>query len=233
MSDIATVERREAPLTNVELRAEDDGSVTFSGYAAVFDQEADLGYFREKIAPGAFKRTIRNKADVRFLVNHDGVPLARSKSGTLSLAEDDRGLHVEAKLDLDNPTVRELVSAMRRGDLDQMSFAFAPVKEARDEAEDPPLRILREVKLFDVSAVTFPAYEGTSAEVRAAAEELLRRYDDEDTDPDEPDSTTPDAEVREDPEPLGLPLDYASRRLVLTRDRARRLGVRLNQKDDE
>lgn len=226
-------ERRVAPLSGVELRTSEDGkTVTFTGYAAVYDDEAH----GERIAQGAFTKTVNDRADVRFLVNHDGVPLARTKSGTLVLdAEDPRGLSVVAQLDRGNPRVQELESAMRRGDLDQMSFSFAPVQEREVEG----VRELREVKLFDVSAVTFPWYEGTTAEVRAEAVELVTRYADdlgvtipewpevraEDTTAEEPaEPTTPDLEDRDgDPEPEpdhSLPLDTAARRVALNKHRA-------------
>jgi HK97 family phage prohead protease len=227
-------ERRVAPLSGVELRTSEDGtSVTFTGYAAVYDDEAH----GERIAPGAFTKTVNDRADVRFLVNHDGVPLARTKSGTLTLdANDPRGLGVTAQLDRANPRVQELESAMRRGDLDQMSFSFAPVQERDVEG----VRELREVKLFDVSAVTFPWYEGTSAEMRTEAVELVTRYaqdlgvelppiepeitpDTTATEPVEPPTPTEEPSTEEpatEPETHSLPLDVAARRVALNKHRA-------------
>lgn len=186
-------ERRVATITDLELREAGNG-FTFSGYAAVFDSPTDLGPFREQIAPGAFKRTLQHGADVRLLVNHDGVPLARTKSGTLHLEEDDRGLRVQADLDPTNPAAQELRSAMARGDLDQMSFAFQTPKggDEWDDDAEPPLRTLREVKLFDVSAVTYPAYEDTTAEMRSVVEEVFHTHtaDEPQTDPAEGTSET-------------------------------------------
>jgi HK97 family phage prohead protease len=113
-----------------------------------------------------------------LLVNHDGVPLARSRGGegTLTLSSDDVGLKVRAELDPANPTVQELRSAMNRGDLDQMSFAFRiPKGEGRQEwSKDYTVRTIREVQLFDVSVVTYPANPATVAKLRndeAPAEE--------------------------------------------------------------
>jgi len=156
-----------------ELRAEaeQDGLPRrLVGYAAVFDKPALIGKgklrFRERIAPGAFTKTIQ-EADVRLLVNHDPSPvLARTKNGTLRLAEDDIGLRVEAHLDVDNPDVVSVVRQIARGDVDQMSFAFDVIREEWNMEVDPPERVIREVRLWDVSVVTFPAYKETTVHVR-------------------------------------------------------------------
>jgi HK97 family phage prohead protease len=113
----------------------------------------------EVVKRSAFNRTISQGDNVRLLVNHDGIPLASTKAGTLTLSTDERGLLIDAPaLDPANPTVQELVSAMSRGDIDQMSFAFT----ASDNPIVSGVRELREVKLFDVSVVTFPWYEDTN-----------------------------------------------------------------------
>lgn len=159
---------------NVELRdGEDDGNVRVSGYAAVFDEETLIGEpawgFREVIRPGAFTDAI-GRDDVVFLVNHDGLPLARTASGTLKLTEDKRGLKVDAELDQSDPDVARIVPKMRRGDLSKMSFAFWPVRQTwteDEESDDPPLREIQEVNLVDVAIVTTPAYEGTEIGLRA------------------------------------------------------------------
>jgi hypothetical protein len=108
---------------------------------------------------------LNDGADVRLLVDHEGVPLARTKSRTMTLIEDERGLRMEAKLDPMNPDAARIISAMKRGDLSQMSFAFRTVKDNWNS--DRSVRELREVQLFDVSVVTFPAYEETVAELRS------------------------------------------------------------------
>jgi HK97 family phage prohead protease len=146
--------------TDLEVRESGD-ALHFAGYAAVFDSESH----GEVVRSSAFTKTLRENDDVRLLVNHDGVPLARTKSGTLTLSVDDRGLVVEADLDRANPTVTELASAMARGDLDQMSFAFSDYTKPDQMFDDEGVRNLREVRLFDVSLVTFPWYEATSAEL--------------------------------------------------------------------
>ena len=149
-----------------EVRADDDG-VRVAGYAAVFNEEADImGLFRERIAPGAFRDAI-GRDDVVFLVNQEGLPLARTRSGTLTLKEDERGLYMETELDAEDPDVRAIVGKMRRGDLDKMSFAFRADKQEWDDTQEPPVRTIRQASLFDVSVVTSPAYEGTDIGLRS------------------------------------------------------------------
>lgn len=158
-----TIERRAAK-TDIQIRETADG-VTLRGYAAVFDSV----WHDEVVRRGAFNKTLAERDDVRLLVNHDGVPLARSSSGTLTLGSDDRGLWVEARLDTTNPTAVELVSAMQRGDIDQMSFAFVDRTPREQRVDDEGIRNIREVQLFDVSVVTFPWYEDTTAELNSLA----------------------------------------------------------------
>ena len=150
-----------------EIRADEDGGIRVSGYAAVFNQETDIGgMFREKIAPGAFAEAI-GRDDVVFLINHDGLPLARTRSGTLTIREDERGLYMETSLDPEDPDVKSIVGKMKRGDLDKMSFAFWPEKQEWDDTADPPLRTITQASLFDVSIVTTPAYDGTEIGLRS------------------------------------------------------------------
>jgi len=158
-------EKRSIAYSNLEVRAEGEGN-TLVGYAAVFDSPSEPMPFIEYVKRGAFSKTLNDGADVRLLIDHEGVPLARSKSGTLALEEDERGLRVEAELDPTNPDAARIISAMKRGDLNQMSFAFRTIKD--NWSDDRSVRELREVQLFDVSVVTFPAYEETVAELRSA-----------------------------------------------------------------
>ena len=151
---MSTIERRITD-AKIEIRNNADGTVGLRGYAAVFDSVAH----GEVVRRSAFSRTIDQRDNARLLVNHDGVPLASVKAGTMTLSVDDRGLLVDApNLDPKNPTVQELVSAMNRGDIDQMSFAFT----ASDDPVVSGVRELREVKLYDVSVVTYPWYEATT-----------------------------------------------------------------------
>lgn len=147
----------------VEVRADDDGSPTVEGYASVFNEETNIaGYFREVIVPGAFKRALSENQDVPFLINHEGLPLARSGSGTLTLKEDKKGLFVRSTLDGSDPDVQRIIPKMKRGDLSKMSFAFVAKRQEWIEDEDePPLRRIMDADLYDVSIVSTPQYEGT------------------------------------------------------------------------
>ncbi len=150
--------------TEFEVRDQPDGKVAIRGYAAVYDQIA----YGEVVRAGAFDKTVSEQDDVRLLVNHDGVPIARTKSGTLALEVDKKGLIADAPdLDPSNPTVAELVSAMQRGDIDQMSFAFSLMRwsEYKDEETDEWIFEVLEVRLWDVSVVTYPWYDETSVEL--------------------------------------------------------------------
>ncbi|MER9170923.1 HK97 family phage prohead protease [Mesorhizobium australicum] len=157
-----------------EIRADDTG-IKVSGYAAVFGQITDIGdYFREVIEPGAFRDAI-GRDDVVFLINHEGLPLARTRSGTLKLSEDAHGLLIETTLDPTDPDVMSIVPKMKRGDLDKMSFAFRADVQIWDDTQDPPLRTIQKASLYDVAIVTTPAYDGTEIGLRtleAARNEL-------------------------------------------------------------
>jgi HK97 family phage prohead protease len=165
------------PLEDVEVRADGDG-LTFRGYAAVFNSwSEDLGGFRERIQPGAFTKTIKERRSIKMFHNHNSdIVLASTKAKTLTLTEDARGLHAEAQLP-DNYWGAYVRDAVKRGDIDSMSFGFQTVKDtwSADLAE----RDLIEARLFEVSDVSgWPAYAATSASVRELAEIV-------DEDPDE------------------------------------------------
>jgi HK97 family phage prohead protease len=147
-----------------EIRAEDG---KLSGYAAVFDSwSVDLGGFRERITPGAFKKTLQEKPDVRALLNHDSTYiLGRTKNGTLKLREDEYGLRMELDPS-DTSYGRDLIELVRRGDVDGMSFGFRVVNDSWDMVEDQLSRSVHEVELIEVSAVTFPAYPATQLSAR-------------------------------------------------------------------
>lgn len=161
-------EDRSYTLADLEVREDDDGGITFEGIASSVDSpyivRDAFGEFEETVVAGAFKKTLREKDDVRLLVNHEGVPLARTKSKTLALAADPH-LRAEAKLDPANPTVQEIRSAMSRGDLDQMSIGFRVTRQEWNG--DYTVRQIRELQLFDVSVVTYPANPATTASVRS------------------------------------------------------------------
>lgn len=162
----------------VEIRAADDGqTVKVSGYAAVFDEETIIaGYFRETIRRGAFSEAIARGDDVTFLINHDGLPLSRTSSKTLTIREDTKGLFMESTLDAADPDVMRILPKMKRGDLTKMSFAFSmyPGGEMTWTEKDDEELDLREIKkvgrLYDVSIVTEPAYAGTEIALRSREE---------------------------------------------------------------
>jgi len=177
--DVEMIEARKAMATaeritmTAEVRAVDtnDGSLKIGGYAATFNAEATGLNFREVIAPGAFTRALASQDPVFLLVNHDmeGIPLASTQSGTLSLRQDSTGLYMEATLDPANPKAQELSSAVRRGDMDKMSFAFTVSPDG--QTKDAGLRTLTEIeRLYEVSVVTLPAYDSTSVGMRTAEE---------------------------------------------------------------
>ena len=155
---------------DVQLEQRDGEPARIRGYAAVFNQlSEDLGGFREQLATGAFSDAI-GSSDVRALINHDAnLVIGRNKSGTLSMTEDAVGLRVEITPP-DTQAARDLVELMKRGDVNQMSFAFTVSKEDQTWTRDgsgPWLRTIKKVsRLYDVSVVTYPAYPQTSAAVR-------------------------------------------------------------------
>lgn len=215
-----------------EIRQAEDGRVGLRGYAALFDTPAH----GEVIRSSAFTKTLAERADVRLLVNHDGVPIARTKSGSLMLTVDERGLLVDAPdLDMSNPTVQELVSAMSRGDIDQMSFAFIPVREEYDS--ETRTREILECRLMDCSIVTYPWYESTSvglksldmalAEVRSGAVSPEARdiiimalgnvavtceHEEMESEDDEAEAETEPADVQEDSTPISEVIEPRNKR---------------------
>ncbi len=152
-----------------ELRTEEtDTSIKFRGYAAVFNSfSADFGGWKEVIRSGAFQKSLSKNPDVRFLINHGDLPLARTPK-TMNIAEDKRGLFVEAELDKSDPDVQRLIPKMKRGDVDQMSFAFRTIEDMWRREPGMDIRELHEVDINDgdVSIVTYPAYPATEASLR-------------------------------------------------------------------
>jgi len=180
--DVSMIEERKTAIRsaeritmNAEVRAvaTNDGSLKISGYAATFNNEATGLNFREVIAPGAFKRTLQTDNPIFLLVNHDmeQLPLASTRSGTLVLTEDSVGLRMDATLDPLNPRAAELASALSRGDVDKMSFAFT-VADGGDTREGG-LRTLTDLDLYEVSVVNLPAYDATSVGLRSEQSENL------------------------------------------------------------
>ena len=159
-----------------EVRAADDGSVVVEGYAAVFNQPTDIaGVFTEVIAPGAFRSALSRGDDVEFLINHGGLPLARSTAGNLTMTEDGRGLKMRAVLDPLDPDVQRIVPKMRAKMLDQMSFAFRALDQAWETpADGADIRMIKDVMLFDVSVVNRGQYGGTEIALRSRDEAKIQ-----------------------------------------------------------
>ena len=190
-----TEERRDLTLATagLQVRAAGEGtSPGFEGHAAVFNSRTAIGNpltwgFYEEIAAGAFTKTI-SEGDARFLVDHDTrMVVSRVSAGSLRLAQDQLGLAVDADLDEDLSYVRDLVVNLRNKNITGMSFGFRVVKDDWEPVEietvdgdkaEAELRIIREVQLFEVSAVTFPAYEDTDAGLRSVGVALAARGDD-------------------------------------------------------
>ena len=151
--------------TSFEVRAEGDG-MTFTGYASVFNSPSeDLGGFIEYVAPGAFKRSLQSRNEVKLLWNHDaGEPLASLRGGTMQLVEDEVGLKVTAQLP-NTTRGRDVAELLRTKVIDSMSFGFNVIKDSW--SRDGQTRTLESVRLFETSIVSFPAYSSTTATVRS------------------------------------------------------------------
>lgn len=220
-----TTERRF--ITGAELRAAATTTPYIAGLAAVYSQQYDTGWYIESIAPGAFTRALTEQQDVRCLFNHDpNNLLARTKNGTLRLADSTAGLKFEADTDPSTSVGRDVPAMIGRGDIDGCSFSFN-VRSAtwRDEYDAngnyvQSYRTIDDVDLFDVGPVTFPAYTATSVDVVPA---------DPDTDPDaEPDMPAEpgDAGERARLWPAGIPTDVRRHmRAVKTRQDARQAAA--------
>jgi uncharacterized protein len=158
---------RRAFTSALELRADGDAPRKAAGYAALFNNETDIGgYWRERIAPGAFAKSLATR-DVVALHSHDmGRVVGRKAAGTLSLSEDEAGLAFENELP-DTSDGRDLVVSIERGDVSGMSFGFVTRKQEWDETVDPPLRTILEADLFEITYTAFPAYPDTSVGLRS------------------------------------------------------------------
>jgi len=165
MADTGTIEWR----TAAEVRA---AGRRLEGHAAVFDQEASLPGFREVIRHGAFRRSLKG-GDIVALVDHDRTRLlARTKTGSLRLEEDTRGLAFSLDVP-DTQAGRDVLALAERGDLGGMSFGFTVPKGG--EKFDGERRELTEIDLREISVVAaWPAYEGTSVSARSKQPRLAR-----------------------------------------------------------
>lgn len=167
---MADIERRAFAIDEMRIETREDGAPRILGHAAIFNQlSEDLGGFREQIAAGAFAEAIQGD-DIRALFNHnpDHV-LGRNRAKTLALAEDARGLAIEI-IPPDTQLARDLMTSMKRGDINQMSFGFSVRPNGENWGKDDEgrwIRTLTRVRLYDVSPVTYPAYTQTDVAVRS------------------------------------------------------------------
>lgn len=181
------MERRTIP---AEFRVEGDEAPKIVGYAAKFDSDSEeMWGFVERIAKGAFTEALKS-SDVRALFNHDpNIILGRNRAGTLSLVEDDIGLRYEITPP-DTQTAKDIIESIRRGDINQSSFAFSMRGSGIQEWEEKPdgttIRTIKRVaELFDVSPVTYPAYTDTESGLRTA-EQVFKDYQAEKREKDNP-----------------------------------------------
>lgn len=185
-------ERRDLAIAeaHVDIRAVDDAQ-RFFGHAAVFNERTAIGNplrwgFYEQIDPGTFTKTL-SEGDARMLIDHDSYyVVSRVSAGTLLLAQDVRGLQTDSALDEELSYVKDLKANLRNGNITGMSFGFIVTKDDWDEEEietsdgntaTVEVRTIKEVKLIEVSAVSFPAYESTDAGLRSVRTALLARRD--------------------------------------------------------
>ena len=144
-----------------EIRDSNDG-MTISGYAAVFNSDSEPLPFIERIAPGAFTRSLKSRNEIKLLWNHDmGEPMASLRGGSLKLWEDAKGLAYEAKL-ANTTRGRDVAELIRSGVIDAMSFGFNVIKDTWDERGN---RTLEAVRIHEISVVSYPAYSATAGTV--------------------------------------------------------------------
>lgn len=164
---IIHLDRRTYNVFDFEVQTRDDGKPRrIIGHAAVFNVVDGPSWFRERIEPGAFMDSIKVD-DIRALFNHNpDYILGRTSSGTLRLNEDDKGLWME--IDPPDTSVgRDLMVSIQRGDITQASFAFQTVDAGWETEGEDDIRVLKKVRLFDVSPVTYPFYEATDVSLRS------------------------------------------------------------------
>lgn len=160
----------------VECRAEaSDNGKKIRGYAIRFNSKSvDLGGFYEFIAPEAVDRTLSEGLDVRALVDHDSAKvIGRTRAGTLQLRKDSQGLRIEVEPDPDISYANDILRSVARGDVTGMSFGFRVIGDDWDYDEKTPIRTVTDMRISEVSIVTFPAYQATNVEV---AQRSLRAF---------------------------------------------------------
>jgi uncharacterized protein len=171
-----------------ELRAAKDKDFVLTGYAASFNTlSRDLGGYKERLAPGCFKRSLAAGDDVKALFNHNpSMILGRRDNGTLNVEEDSRGLKWRCQLNPKSSQHRDIYESVQRGDISECSFAFT-VRDGAEDWDEPTdergkrfiRRTIRDCNLLDVSCVTHPAYgSGTTLQARSTVCDYTPRVTD-------------------------------------------------------
>lgn len=172
------VYQRRALISPTKFNTREDGEALYiEGYFAVFNSTYEIwNDATESIAPGAFTETLKD-ADVRALINHDTrLVLGRTKAETLELREDDHGLWGRVLINPNDQDAMNLYERVKRGDVDQCSFGFEIIREETEISDDGSIHwTIREVKLYEVSVCTFPAYEETEVSARQRDAEVIRK----------------------------------------------------------
>lgn len=185
------IERRTYAVKEIQFEAaaqekDEAGNITkqlpsrIRGHAAVFNSPTDMGWFVEEVAPGFFANAIKT-SDVRMLFNHNpNYVLGRTKAGTLTLREDERGLYTENEMP-DTQFAKDLAISMQRGDIDQMSFAWTTKKDKWEKMADGRSKrtLVEAEEIFDTSVVTYPAYEDTDVTVAKRSHDMWSSEDEQ------------------------------------------------------
>jgi len=177
---LSKIETRTTPI-QFEVREDADG-MTFEGYAAVFNSPSEPLPFVERIAPGAFTRSLEARNDIKLLWNHDtGSVLGSTRAGTMKLYQDGTGLRVSARI-ANTTAGRDAAELIRRGDVDSMSFGFSVPSGGDEWSADGSERTLKSVRLHEVSIVPFPAYSATAGTTSVRGLELIAQRAEVDVD---------------------------------------------------
>lgn len=165
-------ETRSWPGAPVETRQEDD-VIRITGYGAVFNKQYKVMGFKEQVSPGAFTKTLVDNPDIRGMFNHSpDFLLGRTKSGTMTVEEDKRGLHYEILADAQDPQAASVARKIQRGDVDGSSMAFFVHQEEWEEkGGKPTLRTIKEVELIETGPVTMPASPSTTSKIQRALDQ--------------------------------------------------------------
>ena len=168
---MTTVEKRNLTTNSVEIREDDEGKRTLTGYAVKWDMKSvTMGWrrFREQFKRGAFTESMANEDQLALWSHDTSKVLGRTKNGTLRLFEDEIGLRFELDL-LDTTLGDDAYKTIKRGDVDGVSFGFQMLKQEWDEADpDNVIRTVTKAKLLEISPVAFPAYPDSQVSARSS-----------------------------------------------------------------